>query len=96
MIPPRFSIVALALCLATTGCSSVLTAARDEPINDNRGTRTSHSARARDSSGSRTSQSSSGRQARSCAEGQEGRQVSRFTGGTLRSTPALLRRQSRR
>ncbi|HJE29926.1 phospholipid-binding protein [Stutzerimonas xanthomarina] len=40
MIPPRFSIVALALCLATTGCSSVLTAARDEPINDNRGTRT--------------------------------------------------------
>ncbi|MHB0807710.1 BON domain-containing protein [Stutzerimonas nitrititolerans] len=40
MIPPRFSIVALALCLATTGCSSALTAARDEPINDNRGTRT--------------------------------------------------------
>ena len=30
----------LALCLAFTGCSSVLTATRDEPINDNRGTRT--------------------------------------------------------
>ena len=40
MIPARISIVALALCLATTGCSSVLTAARDEPINENRGTRT--------------------------------------------------------
>jgi len=36
----RFSTIALAFCLATTGCSSVLTAARDEPINDNRGTRT--------------------------------------------------------
>ena len=30
----------LALCLAVTGCSSVLTATRDDPIDDNRGTRT--------------------------------------------------------
>lgn len=32
--------ITLALCLAATGCSSVLTATRDEPITDNRGTRT--------------------------------------------------------
>lgn len=32
--------MALALCLAATGCSSVLTATRDEPIRDDRGTRT--------------------------------------------------------
>lgn len=36
----RLTTFALVLSLATTGCSSVLTAARDEPINDNRGTRT--------------------------------------------------------
>lgn len=36
----RISALAIALCLAATGCSSVLTAARDEPIDDNRGTRT--------------------------------------------------------
>jgi len=30
----------LALCLVVTGCGSVLNATRDEPINDNRGTRT--------------------------------------------------------
>jgi osmotically-inducible protein OsmY len=30
----------LALCLAATGCSSVLTATRDQPIQDDRGTRT--------------------------------------------------------
>lgn len=30
----------ITLCVAMGGCSSVLTATRDEPINDNRGTRT--------------------------------------------------------
>lgn len=33
-------IAALALCLAATGCSSVLNATRDQPIRDDRGTRT--------------------------------------------------------
>lgn len=32
--------ITLALCLAVAGCSSVLTATRDDPIDDNRGTRT--------------------------------------------------------
>lgn len=36
----RLHALTLALCLAATGCSSVLTATRDDPINDNRGTRT--------------------------------------------------------
>lgn len=36
----RLHTLCLALSLAVTGCSSVLTAARDEPIADNRGTRT--------------------------------------------------------
>ena len=40
MKPARLTILALILSLGTAGCSSVLTAARDEPINDNRGTRT--------------------------------------------------------
>lgn len=40
MKPTRLHVLTLALCLAATGCSSVLTATRDEPINDNRGTRT--------------------------------------------------------
>ena len=36
----RLSTIALGLCLAVSGCSSVLTATRDEPIADDRGTRT--------------------------------------------------------
>ncbi|AMB86849.1 phospholipid-binding protein [Pseudomonas agarici] len=36
----RLTLLALTLCLGLSGCSSVLTATRDEPINDNRGTRT--------------------------------------------------------
>ncbi|MBA1276939.1 MULTISPECIES: BON domain-containing protein [Pseudomonadaceae] len=36
----RLPVFTLALTLAVTGCSSVLTATRDDPINDNRGTRT--------------------------------------------------------
>ncbi len=36
----RLSLLALTLCLGLSGCSSVLTATRDEPINDDRGTRT--------------------------------------------------------
>ncbi|MGK9067503.1 BON domain-containing protein [Stutzerimonas chloritidismutans] len=36
----RLHALTLTLCLVATGCSSVLTAARDEPINDDRGTRT--------------------------------------------------------
>lgn len=36
----RLHALTLALCIAVTGCSSVLTATRDDPINDNRGTRT--------------------------------------------------------
>ncbi|MGA6098683.1 BON domain-containing protein [Stutzerimonas marianensis] len=40
MKPTRLHVLTLALCLAATGCSSVLTATRDEPINDDRGTRT--------------------------------------------------------
>ncbi|MCJ0975552.1 BON domain-containing protein [Pseudomonas sp. PS1] len=40
MKPTRLHVLTLALCLAATGCSSILTATRDEPINDDRGTRT--------------------------------------------------------
>lgn len=36
----RLALVALTLTLSVTGCSSVLTAARDKPIDDDRGTRT--------------------------------------------------------
>ncbi|CAM4002170.1 hypothetical protein CCOS865_03639 [Pseudomonas reidholzensis] len=40
MIPKRFGLMALTLCLSLSGCSSVLTSARDNPIEDDRGTRT--------------------------------------------------------
>jgi len=36
----RLSLLALTLCLGISGCSSVLTATRDKPIEDDRGTRT--------------------------------------------------------
>lgn len=36
----RLSLLVLTLCLGVSGCSSVLTAARDKPIEDDRGTRT--------------------------------------------------------
>jgi osmotically-inducible protein OsmY len=36
----RLSLLALTLCLSISGCSSVLTATRDKPIDDDRGTRT--------------------------------------------------------
>ncbi|MDF2641970.1 MAG: lipoprotein [Pseudomonas sp.] len=36
----RLSLLVLTLCLGFSGCSSVLTAARDKPIEDDRGTRT--------------------------------------------------------
>ncbi len=36
----RLSTLALGFCLIVSGCSSVLTATRDEPITDDRGTRT--------------------------------------------------------
>jgi osmotically-inducible protein OsmY len=36
----RLSLLALTLCLSISGCSSVLTATRDKPIEDDRGTRT--------------------------------------------------------
>ncbi|WCR45222.1 BON domain-containing protein [Stutzerimonas stutzeri] len=36
----RLCAITLGLCLTVSGCSSVLTAARDEPIADDRGTRT--------------------------------------------------------
>ena len=36
----RLPAIALGICLAVSGCSSVLTATRDDPIADNRGTRT--------------------------------------------------------
>ncbi|AIS16618.1 BON domain-containing protein [Pseudomonas rhizosphaerae] len=36
----RLALVALSLALSVTGCSSVLTATRDKPIDDDRGTRT--------------------------------------------------------
>ncbi|KQQ67691.1 phospholipid-binding protein [Pseudomonas sp. Leaf127] len=40
MTPNRISLALLALCLGLGGCSSVLTATRDNPIEDDRGTRT--------------------------------------------------------
>ncbi|WP_397451446.1 BON domain-containing protein [Pseudomonas sp. NA-150] len=40
MTPNRLSLLALTLCLGLSGCSSVLTATRDTPIEDDRGTRT--------------------------------------------------------
>jgi osmotically-inducible protein OsmY len=40
MTPNRLSLLALTLCLSISGCSSVLTATRDNPIDDDRGTRT--------------------------------------------------------
>ena len=40
MIPKRFGLMALTLCLSISGCSSVLTSTRDNPIEDDRGTRT--------------------------------------------------------
>jgi len=40
MKPLRPHLLVLALCVAASGCSSVLTATRDGPIDDNRGTRT--------------------------------------------------------
>ncbi|SQF95702.1 lipoprotein [Paucimonas lemoignei] len=40
MTPNRLSLLALTLCLSVSGCSSVLTATRDNPIEDDRGTRT--------------------------------------------------------
>jgi len=40
MTPKRLSLVALTLCLGLTGCSSVINASREKPIEDDRGTRT--------------------------------------------------------
>lgn len=40
MTPNRLSLLVLTLCLGVSGCSSVLTATRDKPIEDDRGTRT--------------------------------------------------------
>lgn len=40
MSPTRIGLAAMTLCLALSGCSSVLTATRDKPIDDDRGTRT--------------------------------------------------------
>ncbi|MBF8721444.1 BON domain-containing protein [Pseudomonas guariconensis] len=40
MIPKRLGLMALTLCLSLSGCSSVLTSARNSPIEDDRGTRT--------------------------------------------------------
>jgi osmotically-inducible protein OsmY len=40
MTPNRLSLLALTLCLSISGCSSFLTATRDKPIEDDRGTRT--------------------------------------------------------
>lgn len=36
----RLSLLALTLCLAISGCSSIITASRDTPIQDDKGTRT--------------------------------------------------------
>ncbi|KAF0861685.1 BON domain-containing protein [Pseudomonas sp. LD120] len=36
----RLGLLALTLCLSISGCSSVITATRDKPIDDDRGTRT--------------------------------------------------------
>ncbi|WP_426149829.1 BON domain-containing protein [Pseudomonas sp. DC3000-4b1] len=40
MSPIRIGLAALTACIALSGCSSVLTATRDKPIDDDRGTRT--------------------------------------------------------
>lgn len=40
MIPKRLGLMALTLCLSVSGCSSVLNSTRDNPIEDDRGTRT--------------------------------------------------------
>lgn len=40
MTPKRLSLMALTLCLTLSGCSSVITASRESPIEDDRGTRT--------------------------------------------------------
>lgn len=40
MTPHRLGLMALTLCLTLSGCSSVITATRDKPIDDDRGTRT--------------------------------------------------------
>ncbi len=40
MTPNRLGLMALTLCLSLTGCSSVITASRESPIEDDRGTRT--------------------------------------------------------
>ena len=40
MISKRLSLLALTLCVGITGCSSVINASREAPIDDNRGTRT--------------------------------------------------------
>lgn len=40
MISKRLSLLALTLCLGISGCSSVINASREKPIDDDRGTRT--------------------------------------------------------
>ncbi|MFP3923357.1 BON domain-containing protein [Pseudomonas sp. NPDC078416] len=40
MISKRLSLLALTLCLGISGCSSVINASREAPIDDDRGTRT--------------------------------------------------------
>lgn len=40
MTPNRLGLMALTLCLGLSGCSSVITASRENPIEDDRGTRT--------------------------------------------------------
>jgi len=40
MISKRLSLLALTLCLGVSGCSSVINASREKPIEDDRGTRT--------------------------------------------------------
>lgn len=40
MIAKRLSLLALTLCLGISGCSSVINASREAPIDDDRGTRT--------------------------------------------------------
>lgn len=40
MTPNRLGLLALTLCLSISGCTSVVTASREKPIDDDRGTRT--------------------------------------------------------
>ncbi len=40
MTPKRLGLMALTLCLSLSGCSSVINASREAPIDDDRGTRT--------------------------------------------------------